>query len=211
MTMDCQDRGWRGVRGLGTALLLLCTGLACGGVFGADGGTGAVQPPPETTAPVVTEPSAPPEKKMFSYGKPDGWTVQKDEFAAKGHQVIRYTLSGRSASVQLVLHPPGAEPPSATQEMASFKAALSEEEDVTITFGELEARTRSLSGQEVVGSVLPLAVDFGDGVAVQRGEHGDWLVRGPKTSCLVVVDVPDVTQSAEVRAVDEVLTRLVVP
>jgi len=196
---------------MGTGVALLALGLACAGVGGAGSSGGASSEQPLTVgvqgqdAPATTQ-QAP---KTLSFGKPQGWTQDKETYDSDGHKVIHYVLSGPAASVQLILHPPGAAPPDPQQEIAGFKQALQQELGDDVLFGEPETRTRELSGQQVQGQVVHMSLSL-DGETVQA-QHVDYLVRGPRTSCLVVVDVPDVSDPAQMSAVDEVLARLQVP
>ena len=192
--------------GLAGAMLLGLT-LSCGGLTG--GGSRGARGASEPLQVGVQGQDDRPAPKTLEFGKPASWTRSKEQYDADGHAVVHYTLQGEAASVQLVLHPPGAEPPDPVAASEACVAAVLAEAGDAVSFDAPSPVSRSLSGQQVEGFVQGMSVKTPDGIV--HGEHGAWVVRGPKTSCMVVVDVPDASHPTAAAEVEEVLKHLRVP
>lgn len=193
----------------------LVLALACGGLGGSSAGASSSSSEPlqvgvqgkDTTASGAPASTAAP--KTLEFGQPSTWSKEKETYESDGHKVIHYVLSGPGASVQLVLHPPGVAPPDPELEREVYRQSVQDAVGDKVTFDTPVPDTRTLSGQEVTGAIQGMTIRAEDGVI--HGEHRSWVVQGPKTSCLVVVDVPDTSDPQADKDVSEVLTHLRVP
>lgn len=179
-------------------------GLALSVACGLGGGSVAA---PEPSAPPTVEVVKPAVK--VSYGMPAGWQRQTEKAVTNGHDVTHTTLSGQAATVQLIFHPADAPAPDAEAERERFKAMLRGQIPEGLAFDEAVPHTRELAGASITGTIQGMTLRAPD--AVIHGEHRSYLVRGERSTCLVVIDVPDVAHPTADAEVEEVLGRLQIP